>query len=71
MDAASELQEIYDSGMIFSLQLCSDGWFRVTVGKYLTAVESEVRVPSLEEAITWLKRETMKRSPGVGTHSLE
>jgi hypothetical protein len=69
MDVASELQEIYDSGIIFSLQLCSDGWFQVTVGKYLAAAESEVRVSSVEEAIAWLKRETMKRSPGVG-HSL-
>jgi hypothetical protein len=68
MDAASELQEIYDSGIIFSLQLCSDGWFRVTVGKYLTAAESEVRVSSMEEAITWLKVEAMKRSSGLGTH---
>ena len=67
MDAASELQEIYESGMIFSLQLCSDGWFQVTVGKYLTAAESEVRVSSVEEAIAWLKSETMKRSSGVGT----
>ena len=68
MDAAGELQEIYDSGIIFSLQLCSDGWFQVTVGKYLTAAESEVRVSSIEEAIRWLKREAMKRSSGVGTH---
>jgi len=66
MDAASELQEIYNSGIIFSLQLCSDGWFQVTVGQYLTAAESEVRVSSIEEAIAWLKRETMKRSPGSG-----
>ena len=68
MDAASELQEISDSGMIFSLQLCSDGWFQVKVGKYLTGPESEVRVSSVEEAIAWLKREPMKRYPGIGTH---
>jgi hypothetical protein len=68
MDAASELQEIYNSGIIFSLQLCSDGWFQVTVGKYLTAAESQARVSSIEEAITWLRRETMKRSSEVGTH---
>jgi hypothetical protein len=68
MDAASELQEIYNSGIIFSLRLCSDGWFQVTVGKYLTCAESQARVSSIEEAITWLRRETMKRSSEVGTH---
>ena len=55
VDAPRELQQIYEGGAIFSLQLLPNGTFEIRYGDYLRNRDFHGNARSFEEAVTLLK----------------
>jgi hypothetical protein len=58
----AELRGIQDSGIRFTLQP-QDGRFVVRLGDYRQKSDAEAILPTMEEAVTWLREQVKFRYP--------
>ena len=63
MNPSIELERLYESGIQFTVQPDLGGGFRVGHGDYLRRVENTAVLPTVEQAIGWLRAEVVIRYP--------